>query len=219
MVSAGSLAGQIRERLQHEKVLWIDASLAEYWETVAELADEVDPIEYDVEYIHQQIRAKVSQASDNHELIVLNIGAILRQLFYDQTDIRVMGSNKLVFVPACELAVNPDVLVMRGPSQLLPRPGKAAGIINPYMLIEVHSSSTERNDMFTKLACYKKMESLQQIIYVGQHQRHVSVYSRTADAHHWLNDDYEAPDALISLGDSTIALADIYHKVTFGQPG
>jgi len=224
MVETISIADQIRARLQPkpdqtehpEQAVWMDASIEEYWETVAELADESGFPEYDVEYIHHKIHATVSQASDNHETIVLNIGAALRQLFYDQSDIRVMGSNKLIYVPACQLAVNPDVLVMKGHSQVLPRPGKAAGIINPYILIEVHSDSTERNDLFVKFECYKKLDSLHQIIYVSQHKVQVSVFTKNGDTHHWINDDYDQVDAVIDLGTGPLPLADIYHKITFG---
>lgn len=225
MVGTATIADQIRARLQpkpgqpepFEQAVWIDASEEEYWEAVAELADESSFPEYDVEYIHHQIHAKVSQASDNHETIVLNIGAALRQLFYDQPDMRVMGSNKLIYVPACQLAVNPDVLVMKGPSEVLPRPGKAAGIINPYMLIEVHSDSTERNDLFVKFDCYKKLDSLHQIIYVSQHKAQVSVFTKNGDTHHWINDDYDQLEAVIDLGTGNLPVADIYHKITFGS--
>ena len=231
MVETATIADQIRARLQPKpdqpesepesnqpvQAIRIDASEAEYWEAVAELADELSSPEYDVEYIHHQIHAKASQASDNHETSVLNIGAALRQLFYNQADIRVMGSNKLIYIPACQLAVNADVLVMKGPSQVLPRPGKGAGIVNPYMLIEVHSDSTERNDLFVKFDCYKKLESLHQIIYVSQHKAQVSVFTQNGDTHHWLNDDYDQPDAVIDLGTGSLSLADIYHKITFAS--
>jgi hypothetical protein len=58
-----------------------------------------------------------------------------------------MGSAKTVYVPDCEMAFNPDALVMKGESLLFPRKRKVAGIINPYILVEIHSDSTEEFDM------------------------------------------------------------------------
>ena len=66
-----------------------------------------------------------------------------------------MGSAKTVYVPDCEMAFNPDALVMKGESLLFPRKRKVAGIINPYILVEIHSDSTEEFDMKKKLPCYK----------------------------------------------------------------
>lgn len=214
MVVAAPLAGQITERLKDEEVVWIAASLDDYWDVVAELAN----APYDIEYFNGRIRAKMSQASDNHETIVANIIRILGVAYYTQPDIRVMGSNKLVYVPPCSLSVNPDVLVMKGESQLFPRPGLArpglpAGITNPYILIEVHSYSTEKNDFTVKLRCYKQIESVRHIVYIDQHVPNVSVYTRQQDAHHWLNEDYDTLDMIVGLDDLTIPMQDIYHKV------
>jgi Uma2 family endonuclease len=219
MVVTAPLAEQITERLKQEEVVWIAASLDEYWAVLNELSEEPFPVKYDIEYINGQIRVKMSQASDSHETIVLNIGAALRTVFYNNPDIRVMGSNKLVYVPSCSLSVNPDVLVMKGESQLFPLPKRAAGITNPYLLIEVLSDSTERNDMFTKLRCYKQLDSVQHIIYIDQHLPNVSVYTRQQDAHHWLNEDYDTLDMAVSIGDFTIPMQDIYHKVAITTPG
>jgi Uma2 family endonuclease len=204
-----SLTEQILDRLQTEPVLRLDASLEEYWETLADLTDE--PIL--VEYIDHHIIAQMSQASDPHETIVANIAALLRAAFYDQPDIRVMGSNKVVYIPACELATNPDVLVMQGPSQLMPRKGRAAGITNPYLLVEVRSESTAKEDDFEKLQCYKKLDSVQHILYIDQYRPYMTVYTKNQDNYHWFNDDYDRLDMIVTLPGASLPMAEIYHKV------
>ena len=143
----------------------------------------------------------------------INIGALLRAVYYDKTDVRVMSSNKLVYVSPCSLSVNPDVLVMKGESQLFPRPGLPAGITDPYILIEVRSDSTEKNNFLVKLRCYKQLESVRHIVYIDQHIHNVSVYTRQQDAHHWLNEDYDTLDMAIAVDELTIPVQDIYHKV------
>ena len=209
MIALTTLTESIVERLKEERVVLIPASLDEYVETLAELEGEP----FKIEYINGNIRASMSQASDNHETLVMNIGALLRELFYDKLDYRVMGSNKVVYVEACELAVNPDALVVKGESQLFPRKGKVAGIINPYILVEVHSDATESKDMAEKLPCYKKLESIHQIIYIDQHKPYITVYTKNQDIYHWFNNDYDSLDAMVQIGESEISMREIYHKV------
>ncbi|GAB4035072.1 Uma2 family endonuclease [Spirosoma gilvum] len=213
MVATASLVTQINERLKQEPEIFISATLDEYWTLLDELRDESLPLDYDIEYINGQIRARIGMASDRHETIVANTISVLRSIFYDMPDVRVMGSNKLVFVSDCELAVKPDVLVMKGESQLILRQGQEAGITNPYLLVEVHSDSTYRQDLSTKLRCYKQLESVQYIVYIDQRVHFVSVYTKQQDSRHWLNEDYDSLDMTVSLGDFAIPMKDIYHKV------
>lgn len=213
MVVTMSLAEQINQRLQQEPVVFIDASPEEYWAVLDELGEEPFPLEYDIEYINGQIRAQIGIASDQHETIVANIIGILRSVLYDLPHIRVMGSNKVVYVPTCELAVKPDVLVVKGPSELFPRKGRESGIINPYIVVEVHSDSTYREDMHVKLRCYKQLDSVQHIIYVEQDVPFVSIYTKQQDKNHWLNEDFDSLDMLIKLADVEFSVQDVYHKV------
>ena len=213
MVDIKSLAEQLKERLKQEPIVFVDASLDEYWTVLDEFGEESFPMEYDIEYINGQIRAQSGMASDKHETIVANIIRVLGTTFYDMPDVRVMGSNKVVYVLPCELAVKPDILVMKGESNLFTRKGRESGIINPYMVIEVHSDSTRGEDIGTKLRCYKQLESVQYIIYVEQDIPFVSVFSKQQDNRHWLNEDYDRMDAAVQLGDIGVLMRDVYHKV------
>ena len=151
MIAVASLSESIVERLEEERVISIPASLEEYWDVLEEMENEP----YTLEYINGEIRAKSNQESDNHEVIVGNIGAILRNIYLEKEEYKAMGSAKTIYVPDCEMAFNPDALVMKGESLLFPRKRKVAGIINPYILVEIHSDSTEEFDMKKKLPCYK----------------------------------------------------------------
>ena len=217
MVETTSLAEQLKERLQQEPIVFIDASPDEYWTVLDELGDESLPMEYDIEYIDGQIRAQIGIVSDRHETIVANVVGVLRASFYDAPDIRVMGSNKLVYVSPCELAVKPDVLIMKGESQLFPRKGQESGITNPYLVVEVHSDSTRQEDGGIKLRCYKQLESVQYIVYIEQYIPFVSVYTKQQDSLHWLNEDYNSLDMSIRLNEVTVSMKDVYHKVVFSE--
>ena len=209
MIAVASLSESIIERLEEERVIFIPASLEEYWDVLEEMADEP----YTLEYINGEIKAKMSQASDNHETIVANILAILRQIYLEKEEYRAMGSAKTVYVPDCEMAFNPDALVMKGESILFPRKRKVAGIINPYILVEIHSDSTEEYDMKKKLPCYKKLDSIHQIIYIEQNTPYITIYTKNQDNQHWFNDDFDDLNGTVSIDGIDISMREIYHKV------
>lgn len=80
MISVTSLSESIIERLEEERIIFMPASLEEYWDVLEQMADEP----YTIEYINGEIRAKMSPASDNHETIVLNIWSVLRSIYLEK---------------------------------------------------------------------------------------------------------------------------------------
>ena len=209
MIAVASLSESIVERLEEERVISIPASLEEYWDVLEEMENEP----YTLEYINGEIKAKMSQASDNHETIVANILAILRNIYLEKEEYKAMGSAKTIYVPDCEMAFNPDALVMKGESLLFPRKRKVAGIINPYILVEIHSDSTEEFDMKKKLPCYKKLDSIHQIIYIEQNKPYITIYTKNQSNQHWFNDDSDDINGMIKIDGVDILMKDIYHKV------
>ena len=209
MIPVASLSESIVERLEEERVISIPASLEEYWDVLEEMENEP----YTLEYINGEIRAKSNQESDNHEVIVGNIGAILRNIYLEKEEYKAMRSAKTVYVPDCEMAFNPDALVMKGESLLFPRKRKVAGIINPYILVEIHSDSTEEFDMKKKLPCYKKLDSIYQIIYIEQNKPYITIYTKNQNIQHWFNDDSDDINGTIKIDGVDVLMKDIYHKV------
>lgn len=209
MIAVASLSESIVERLEEERVISIPASLEEYWDVLEKMENEP----YTLEYINGEIKAKMSQASDNHETIVANILAILRNIYLEKEEYKSMGSAKTIYVPDCEMAFNPDALVMKGESLLFPRKRKVAGIINPYILVEIHSDSTEEFDMKKKLPCYKKLDSIHQIIYIEQNKPYITIYTKNQSNQHWFNDDSDDMNGTIKIDGVDVLMKDIYHKV------
>lgn len=209
MTTISTLSETIVERLQKERKIQIPASWEEYWELVEEMEDQP----YVLEYYDYEIHAKMSQVSDNHETLVANLIRILGNIFYSDPEFRVMGSSKVVYIQECDKAVNPDALVVKGASELMPRKKKATALTNPYIIVEVLSDSTEDEDMASKLPCYKKLASVHQIVYIDQHKPSISVYTKQSDAYHWLNEDADDLKQTIQINGTAVLLGEIYHKV------
>ena len=215
-VATLSLGTQIVDRLQTEEIVLIPATLDEFWEVVDEFNENNDvPGEFDIIYIDHHIRATTGMASKKHETIVANLIRVLGNHFYTDTDVTVTGSNVLIYIVACEEAAKPDITVLRGEPVFHNRPHKEPAITNPYILIEVQSDSTQREDRGLKLRCYKQLDSVEYIIHVDQYMPYVTVYTKNGSVNHWYNDDYSSLDETVLLGGIELSMRDIYHKVSF----
>jgi Uma2 family endonuclease len=90
-------------------------------------------------------------------------------------------------------------------------------LLNPKVLIEVLSPSTEPKDRGEKAALYRQLASLAEYLFIAQNRVHVEHYVRQPDGN-WLlseRDKLEDTLELRSVG-ATLKLADIYHRVTLG---
>jgi Uma2 family endonuclease len=90
-------------------------------------------------------------------------------------------------------------------------------LLNPTLVIEVLSPSTERHDRGFKWARYRTLESLQTYVLVSQAEARVEVYKRQADGA-WLLSEAVGVDSTIVLGvlggkTVRVALADVYERV------
>jgi Uma2 family endonuclease len=84
------------------------------------------------------------------------------------------------------------------------------------VIVEVLSPSTEKFDRGKKFHYYRALDSLQEYVLIAQDDYHVERYRRQADGE-WLYSDAVGIDATLELASigCTLALADVYEKVTF----
>jgi Uma2 family endonuclease len=90
-------------------------------------------------------------------------------------------------------------------------------LLNPKILIEILSPSTEPFDRRTKATLYRQLQSLEEYLFIAQDRLHVEHYTRQPSGD-WLRfdrDDLNDEVHLLSVG-ATLRLTDIYHRVTFG---
>jgi Uma2 family endonuclease len=90
----------------------------------------------------------------------------------------VFSSDLKVRVEASDLSTFPDVSVVCEERQLSPRDPNA--LVNPTLLVEVTSRSTEDYDRGNKLGHYKLLPSLRAVLLVSHRMRLVTVVQRTA---------------------------------------
>ncbi len=89
-------------------------------------------------------------------------------------------------------------------------------VLNPKIIVEVHSDSTRDYDYGRKLNCYKQMPSVKQIIYIESVGKpHVSLFTRTNRPNEWLNNDFDALQEAFPVNGDYVSMADLYLKIVF----
>ena len=108
----------------------------------------------------------------------------------------------------------PDVSIVCGEPKF--RDERRRTLLNPIVIVEVLSPSTEGYDRGRKFEYYKELESLAEYLLVASDHMHADLFTRQPDGR-WILSSAERPgDAieLVSIG-CRLILADIYEKVEF----
>jgi Uma2 family endonuclease len=162
------------------------------------------------EYLDGEVIA-MSGASRAHNLIALNLAASLHDQLKGRPCETYAGDMR-VHTPATGLYTYPDVVVVCGE----PRFDDAAldTLLNPTLLIEVLSSSTESYDRGRKFAHYRTLESLREVVLVSQDEVRVELFTRQQHGH-WLLSEASRLDEAVPLGSigCELRLADVYDRV------
>lgn len=89
-------------------------------------------------------------------------------------------------------------------------------LLNPLLLVEVLSDSTEAYDRGRKFDNYKSIESLREYVLVAQDRPHVDHFARRDDGR-WVLTSFEGLETSVELPalDCTIPMAEIYANVEF----
>jgi Uma2 family endonuclease len=92
-------------------------------------------------------------------------------------------------------------------------------LLNPSVIIEVFSDSSEAYDRGEKFANYRRIDSLREYVLVSQNKILVEHYRREKDQ--WRLSEVSGPDAVLHLEsiDCHVAVSAIYEKVEFEPPG
>ena len=170
--------------------------------------------EFRGEYLSGQIFA-MADGSPEHSAICNNIGGEMRSLLRGGP-CAVFNSDLRVTIMQSGLMTHPDVTVVCGEQHR--HPLDKHSIINPTVLFEVLSPTTEAYDRGEKWAHYRRLDSLQEYILVSQNKARVEQYVRQDDDS-WkfiAVDGLEASLFLPSLGCS-LPLSEVYDRVALEE--
>jgi|SRR5579862_1983898 len=150
-----------------------------------------------------------------HGKIIANLGRQLGNAL-DPGPCTVTSSDVRVQVELRGLYCYPDVVVVCGDPQY--HDNRLDTILNPTLLIEVLSPSTEAYDRGFKSAQYRTVESLQEYALVSQAEPRVEIFRREGNGE-WVFSEFVGLDATARFRsvECTIPLGKIYSKVAFNE--
>ncbi|MBI5537176.1 MAG: Uma2 family endonuclease [Deltaproteobacteria bacterium] len=126
---------------------------------------------------HQWVDGEVfdmSGGTPEHAALILSVGASLLQQLRGRP-CRAFSSD--LRIRAGDLVTYPDASVVCGPIERDPEDDST--VVNPTVVVEVLSDSTEAFDRGRKAEHYRKMPSLREYVLVDQHEPHIEVYRRS----------------------------------------
>ncbi len=125
------------------------------------------------EYLDGEIYAMAGGSPDHAALAAALIAGIRSQL---PPGCRMFTSDLRVRIPATGLSTYPDAAVVCGRTQRAS--DDALAVVNPVLLVEVTSPSTEEYDRNEKLRHYKSLPSLREVLIVSHREPHLTLHRR-----------------------------------------
>jgi Uma2 family endonuclease len=158
----------------------------------------------------------MSGASRRHNLIVGNIFAEVRAQLRGRP-CEAYVNDMRVRVRQTGLYAYPDLVALC--DEPLFEDQVLDTLLNPSVIVEVLSPSTEGYDRGEKFAHYRRLDSLREYILVSQDRARVELYVRNGDS--WTFTETSDPDASLTIAalGCAIPLVDVYDRVDFAPPG
>lgn len=170
------------------------------------------PAEFKSEYYNGHMYA-MPGGSYKHARVIANLTATLYPGLKGGP-CTVSSSDLRLRVTPNGLYTYPDMTVVCGAPQFVD--GQKDTLVNPVLIAEVLSPSTEAYDRGWKFSQYRKIESLQAYALVSQTEPRIEVFRRQPSGD-WLLSESVGLEAVCRLDslNCTIALADVYDRIAF----
>lgn len=185
-------------------------AVAEHFITEAEYLEQEAASPFKHEYFNGRIYA-MAGASPTHVLINSNVqGALFGRL--RGRPCRSASSDQRVKVAATGLLTYPDTLIVCPPERY--DEDDPQSLLNPQVILEVLSPSTERHDRTDKFDQYKQIPTLTDYVLIAQDRVRVEHYQRSA-ADLWTVRSHNQLEHALALPelDLELPLAEIYDRL------
>jgi Uma2 family endonuclease len=161
------------------------------------------------EFLDGEIYA-MAGGSEDHSALAAEVLGVLRMATLDGP-CRTHTSDLRVYVEAAGLATFPDGSVICGALEQH-EPSPRATALNPTVLLEVTSDSSEEYDTTEKVEYYQTIPTLRDYVIVSHRERRITVYSRS-DSGQWFT-RVAIPGGRVSITSLRVDLSvdEIYRK-------
>jgi Uma2 family endonuclease len=146
---------------------------------------------------HNGIIIPMAGAKLKHNRLAQATANIIGNFVYEtELDCIVSNSDTKIRIEDFNKVVYPDAVVICAPPQYYN--GREDTIINPLIVVEVLSTSTQEFDRTTKFEMYRSLPSFKEYVLVYQDLHRVAVWTKQNDGS-WLPKDYIGDDAVAIL--------------------
>lgn len=170
--------------------------------------------EYKSEYRDGEI-IPMTGATTNHNKIALNFCRRF-PLEIEGQEYETYISDVRLGIPTYRLYTYPDIMIIRGEPIF---EGKTTNtVINPCLIVEVLSKSTQDYDRTDKFKYYRSIPKFEEYILIDQYSFSIEQYIKQSNDR-WLINYYEGEQSVLCLSSIPfqISFFDIYFKIDFQQ--
>ena len=173
--------------------------------------------EFKSEYLNGEVYTMAGASREHNQIstnLVVSLGAQLLEkpcgVYSSDMKVRTRTdkTNKFSY---------PDVVVTCGDEQFEDENGDV--LLNPLVIIEVLSASTEAYDRGDKFAAYRRFPGLTTVLFLSQDRAHVECFTRGEDGR-WILSEASGDTARLALPalGFELALADLYRDLPDSTP-
>jgi Uma2 family endonuclease len=156
----------------------------------------------------------MSGGTANHSAIAVNLIIGLGFLLRD-TDFRIYNGDMRVWIPEFNCGTYADALVINGEPEF--NGTRTDEILNPLLIVEVLSPSTQGYDRGEKFRKYRSIPSLREYLLISQSEVYIEHYSKPEKSDIWqlqICDRIEQKMTLHSLN-IEVPLTEIYRRINY----
>jgi Uma2 family endonuclease len=177
------------------------------------------------EYLEMEVRSEdrheyrdgeivlMTGATPNHNRISRNLCTAMTMGLQGRS-LEVFVADQRLWISQARLYTYPDIMVIEG--ALVLQSGRKDTVVNPTLIVEVLSKSTQAYDRGDKFAAYRTIPGFQEYVLVDQYSRHIEHYVKISPKK-WDFQEYDETDTVVPLKsiDLEVEIAYIYSKVEF----
>lgn len=154
---------------------------------------------------------EMAGAVRKHNRISTNVLRLLDNQLLER-ECNVYGSDMRVKITSTGKYTYPDIVAVCGEEEFEDETQDT--LINPQLIIEILSNSTEGYDRGAKFEYYQTIESFTEYVLITQEPFRVEQYVRK-DKNEWTYFEFRQPEDILKLKsiDCEISLQNIYHKI------
>ena len=189
------------------------ATVAKTFVTLEEYRAIAETSEERYEYCNGEMIV-MSGGTATHSRITVEITTCLN-ISVRGTNFQVYNGDMRIWIPNFNHGTYADVLVVNGEPEF--NDNRTDEILNPLLIVEVLSPSTEAYDRGDKFRKYRSIPSFCEYLVVSQAEPYVEQYLRLEQGDRWQLQTYDQLDQIITLENLKVELPlqEIYRRVDF----